>query len=141
MAWPGLAFDVTDMHVSVLRVRVNRYPARPVLLVTQLTPVSSEEPKKAAEAEEKEVTVAAEKQRALMTEGPTVQPAPLWAPAGGTARCKVIIDKDGKISELLTGAQLCEAVPWSKFHYQPPVQGGHPVKVNTEVEVRFEARK
>jgi hypothetical protein len=141
-AWSGLAFDVTDMHISALRARVNRYPARPVLLVTQLTPVAGES-KKPAETGEKvpEVAVAADKQRALLTEGPVVQPAPLWAPAGGTVRCKVVIDQEGKISELLTGVQLCEAVPWAKFRYQPPVQGGHPVTVNTEVEVRFEPRK
>jgi hypothetical protein len=149
--WSGLAFDVTDGYVSVLRARVQRYPARPVFLVTRLTPVPSKEggdasaePKKAAEAEEKdisEVSVAADKQRALLIEGPTVQPAPLWEPAGGTVRCKVIIDREGRISELETGVQLCEAVPWSQFRYQPPVQGGHPVKVKTEVEVRFEPRK
>jgi hypothetical protein len=131
MAWSGLAFDVSDGHVSVLRTRVQRYPARPVFLVTRITLVPSDasaEPKKAAEAEEKdipEVSVAADKQRALLIEGPTVQPAPLWEPAGGTVRCKVIIDKEGKISELETGAQLCETVPWDQFRYKPPVQGGH----------------
>jgi hypothetical protein len=150
-AWSGLPFDVTDGHVSVLRARVKRYPARPVFLVTRLTPVTSKEngadsadSKKDAEAKEKdipEVSVAADKQRALLIEGPTVQTAPLWEPAGGTVRCKVIIGKEGKISELETGMQLCEAVPWSQFRYQPPVQGGHSVKVKTEVEVRFEPRK
>ncbi|MDP3000779.1 MAG: hypothetical protein Q8N47_25070 [Bryobacterales bacterium] len=151
MAWSGLAFDETDGHISVLRARVKRYPARPVLLVTRLTPVPSKEggdasaeAKKVAEAEEKdipEVSVAADKQRALLIEGPTVLPAPLWEPAGGTVRCKVIIGKEGKISELETGAQLCEIAPWSQFRYQPPVQGGRPVKVKTEVEVRYEPRK
>lgn len=149
MAWSGLAFDETDGHIAVLRARVKRYPARPVFLVTRLTPVppkeggdASAEAKKAAEAEDiPEVSVAADKQRALLTEGPTVLPAPLWEPKGGTIRCKVIIGKDGKISELETGAQLCEAWPWSQFRYQPPVQGGHPVKVKTEVEVRYEPRK
>jgi hypothetical protein len=150
-AWSGLAFDVTDGHASVLRARVKRFPARPVFLVTRLTPVTSKEngggsgdAKKDAEANEKdipEVSVPADKQRALLIEGPTVQTAPLWEPKGGTVRCKVIIGKDGKISELETGMQLCEAVPWSQFRYQPPVQGGHPVKVSTEVEVRFEPRK
>jgi hypothetical protein len=146
-AWSGLAFDVSDGQATVLRRRVQRYPARPVFLVTRLTPVpeggaASAEPKKAAgEKDIPEVSVAADKQRALLIEGPAVQPAPLWEPAGGTVRCKVIIDKEGKISELETGAQLCEAVPWSQFRYQPPVEGGHPVTVNTEVEVRFEPRK
>ena len=105
MAWSGLAFDVTDGLVSVLRTRVKRYPARPVFLVMRLTPVEADaaaDAKKAAEAADKdipEVAVAADKQRALLIEGPTVQPAPLWEPAGGSARCKVIIDKDSAIPE------------------------------------------
>lgn len=151
MAWSGLSFDAIDSHASLLRARVKRYPARPVFLVTRIRPVTSTEsstvspePKKDAAVEEKniaEVSVAGDKQRAFLIEGPTVQAAPLWEPAGGTVRCKVVINPEGKISELETGAQLCETVPWSQFRYQPPVQGGHPVKVRTEVEVRFEARK
>ena len=151
MAWSGLAFDAADTDASVLRARVQRYPARSVFLVTRIRPVTSTEsgtasaePKKDAAVEEKnipEVSVAGDKQRALLIEGPTVQTAPLWEPAGGTVRCKVVIDPEGKISELETGAQLCETVPWSQFRYQPPVQGGHPVTVKTEVEVRFEPRK
>jgi hypothetical protein len=149
MAWPGLAFDVTDLHTSVLCARVKRYPARPIFLVTRLLPVASKEggaaePKKDAKAEAEdipEVSVTADKQRALLIEGPAVQTAPLWAPAGGTVRCKLVIDKEGKISELETGVQLCESVPWSQFRYKPTVRGGHPVKVRTEVEVRFEPRK
>jgi len=138
MAWPGLAFDVTDLHTSVLLARVKRYPARPIFLVTRLLPVASKEngaaePKKDKEADIPEVSVAPDKERALLIEGPTVQSAPLWAPAGGTVRCKLIIDKDGKVSELETGAQLCESVPWSQFRYKPTVQGGRPVKVKTEV--------
>jgi hypothetical protein len=122
-----------------------------VFLVTRVEPVTSKENgdesaehKKGGKSVEKElpeVSVAAEKQQALLIEGPTVQPAPLWEPAGGTVRCKVLIDKEGKISELQTGMQLCEAVPWSQFRYQPPVQRGRPVNVKTEVEVRFEPRK
>ncbi len=151
MAWNGLPFDVVDLQASVLRARVKRYPARPVFLVTRIRPVTSAgngagsaTAKKDAAAEEKnvpEVSVAADKQRAFLIEGPPVQTAPLWEPAGGTVSCKVDINPEGKISELETGAQLCEAVPWSQFRYQPPVQGGHPVKVETEVEVRFEPRK
>ena len=149
MAWSGLAFDETDGHSSVLRARVKRYPARPVFLVTRITPVSpteggdaSAKAKPAAEEEDiPEVSVAADKQRALLIEGPTVLPAPFWERAGGTVRCKIIIGKDGKVSELETGAQLCEAWPWSQFRYQPPVQGGKPVKVKTEVEVRYEPLK
>jgi hypothetical protein len=149
-AWPGLAFDVTDLHSSVLRARVKRYPARPIFLVTRLTPVTSKsggtdsaEAKKNVEAEEDApaITVAADKQRALLVEGATTQTAPLWEPTGGTARCKVLIGTGGKISELETGAQLCENVPWSQFRYQPTVQKGHPVQVHTEVEVRFDPRK
>jgi len=149
MAWTGLPFDALDADTSLLCAKVKRYPARAIFLVTRIRPATSEEssakePKKDATAEEKnipEVSVAADKQRAFLIEGPTVQTAPLWEPAGGTVRCKVVISPEGKISELETGAQLCETVPWSQFRYQPPVQGGHPVKVKTEVEMRFEARK
>ena len=146
MTWSGLGFYEAEEHASGLRWTVNRYPARPVLLVRQITPV---EPKESGDAaakakEEKdtpEVTVAADKQSALLIEGATVQPAPLWQAAGGTASCKVVIDKEGKISELQSGTQLCEAVPWSQFRYKPSVQGGRPANVKTEVEVRFEPRK
>ena len=149
MAWPGLAIDVTDLHAKALCARVKRYPARPVFLVTRLRPVTSEESgaaqaKKQAGAKEegiREVSVAAEKQRALLIEGQTVQTAPLWAPGGETVRCKVVIDQEGKISDLETGKQLCESVLWSQFRYKPTLKGGHPVKVETEVEMRFEPRK
>ena len=148
MAWSSLGFYEADELASVLRQVVSRHPARPVFLVTRLSPVEagadSAESKKDAEVKKKdlpEVTVAADKQRALLIEGPAVLNAPLWQPAGGTARCKVLIDEEGKISELQTGVQLCEAVPWSQFRYQPPVQGGRPVNVKTEVEVRFEPLK
>lgn len=146
-AWPGLAFDVVDSYSTSLRAKVKRFPARPVFLVTRIQPVSaadSAKPKKDAEGEEQEapqVSVPAEKQRALLAEGPTVLPAPLWEPEGETARCKVVIDEEGKIAELNSGAQLCEAVPWVQFRYQPTVKGGHPVRVSTEVEIRFDARK
>jgi hypothetical protein len=148
-AWTNLSFDAIDPTVSLVRGTVKRYPARALFLVTRIQPVTATkegtaaEPKKDTAAEEKipEVTVAAEKQSAFLIAGATVQPAPLWQPEGGTIRCKVMIGSDGKISELDTGAQLCESVNWDTFKYQPPVQGGHPVKVNTEVEVRFEPRK
>jgi hypothetical protein len=147
MAWRNLAFDAIDAQAAVLRAIVKRYPARRVFLVTRISPVTSTaggaasaEPKK-EEKEIPEVTVAPDKQRAFLIEGSPVQTAPLWEPAGGTVSCKVVIGPDGKISELESGAQLCETVAWSKFRYQPPVQGGHAVKVKTEVEVRFEARK
>src|ERR1035438_1014204 len=96
MAWSGLAFDAADTDASVLRTRVQRYPARSVFLVTRIRPVTSTEgsavsaePKKDAAVEEKnipEVSVAGDKQRALLVEGSTVQTAPLWEPAGGTVR-------------------------------------------------------
>jgi hypothetical protein len=149
MAWSGLPFDVTDGRVSVLRASVKRYPARPVFLVTKLQAVAPKEgdtapakPKNAATDAKNipEVAVAADKQRALLIEGPTVHPAPLWEPKGATVRCKVIIDETGKISDLESGTQLCEAVPWAQFRYQPPVQRSRPVKVSTEVEIRFEPR-
>ena len=41
MAWPGLAMDVTDSYSSSLRVKVQRFPARPVFLVTKIEPVTS----------------------------------------------------------------------------------------------------
>lgn len=148
MAWPGLAFDVTDSYSNSLRAKVNRFPARPIFLVTGIQPVTSTadsaSQKKDDGAEEKEepkVSVPADKQRALLVEGPTVLPAPLWEPAGGTAHCKVVIDEEGKIEELNSGAQLCETVPWSQFRYKPTVKAGHPIRVNSEVEVRFEPRK
>ena len=150
MAWSSLAFDEFDADTSLLSARVKRYPARPIFLVTRIRPATSSdsssasaEAKKDAAAEEDvpEVSVAADKQRAFLIEGPNVQTAPLWEPAGGTVSCKVVIGPEGKISDLETGVQLCEAVPWSQFRYQPPVQGGHPVKVRTEVEMRFEPRK
>jgi len=147
-AWPGLAFDLTDAYVTSLRARVKRFPARPLFLVTRIQPVTSAadsaKQKKgtgAGEKEAPEVSVPADKQRALLVEGPTVLTAPLWEPAGGTARCKVVIDEEGRIAELDSGAQLCETVPWSQFRYKPTVKGGHPVRVNTEVEVRFDPRK
>jgi hypothetical protein len=150
-AWSNLPFDAIDAQAAVLRAIVKRYPARAVFLVTRIRPVTateggagSAEPKKDATAEEKnvpEVSVAADKQKALLIEGSPVQTAPLWEPAGGTASCKVVIDPEGKISDLESTTQLCETVPWAQFRYQPPVQGGHPVKVKTEVEVRFDPRK
>jgi hypothetical protein len=149
MVW-SLPFDAIELNAQVLRTRVNRYPARPVFLVTRLQAKPTESGT-ASGAEKKddaangknipEVSVAADKQRTLLIEGPPVQTAPLWDPQGGTVSCKVTIGPDGKIAALDTGKQLCEIVPWSQYRYQPPVKGGHPVKVSTEVEVRFEPRK
>ena len=150
-AWGALSFDLIDAQTSLLRAWVKRYPARPVFLVTRIRPATSAdsstasaEPKKDAAVEDEkipEVSVDGDKQRAFLIEGPTVQPAPLWEPAGGSVRCKVVIGSEGKISSLETGTQLCEAVTWSQFRFQHPVKGGHPVKVRTEVEVRFEPRE
>jgi hypothetical protein len=146
MAWPGLSFDETDSYSNSLRAKVKRFPARAVFLVTRIQPVtagadSEKQKNNSGEKEAPKVSVPADKQRALLVEGPTALGAPLWEPAGGTARCKVVIDEEGKIAELDSGAQLCETVPWSQFRYQPTVKGGHPVRVNTEVEVRFDPRK
>jgi hypothetical protein len=146
-AWPGLAFDVTDGYTNSLLARVKRYPARPVFLVTKIEPVAAADTnkdKKGSAPEEKEdpnVTVPADKQRALLVEGPTTLPAPLWQPAGGTVHCKVIIDEAGKIEKLNSGIQLCETVAWSQFRYKPTVKGGHPIRVASEVEVHFDPRK
>jgi hypothetical protein len=146
MAWPGLAFDVTDSHSKSLCAKVKRFPARAIFLVTRIQPVTSDSTtqKKETGDVEKEapaVSVPADKQRSLLLEGPSVLTAPLWEPAGGTARCKVVINEEGKIAELDSGAQLCETVPWSQFRYKPTVKGGKPVRVKTEVEVRFDPRK
>jgi hypothetical protein len=142
MAWPALAFDVVDSYSNSLRAKVQRFPARPVFLVTRIQPVTSAaNSAKDADTEAPEITVPADKQRALLVAGPTALNAPLWEPSGGTARCKVVIDEEGKIAELNSGTQLCETVPWSQFRYQPTVKGGHASRVNTEVEVRFDPRK
>jgi hypothetical protein len=145
-AWPGLAFDATDSYSNSLRAKVKRFPARPVFLVTQIQPATtaadSSKQKKDTDAGDTEaISVPADKQRALLVASPPALTAPLWEPAGGTARCKVIIDEEGKIAELNSGAQLCETVPWSQFAYKPTLKAGHPVRVNTEVEVHFDPRK
>jgi hypothetical protein len=149
--WHNLAMDELESDATALRTMVQRYPARPVFLVSRIQLVTSKEgggasgeAKGDAGAEEKnipEVSVAEDKQKTSLIEGPTVQTAPLWQPAGGTVHCKVLLNQEGKISDLETGMQLCESVPWSQFRYQPLVQKGHPVKVRTEVEVRFDPRK
>ena len=149
-AWPNLSFDDIDATVSLVSGRVKRYPARPLFLVTRIRPATSEEGSAVAADQKKDekaeknirtVSVAAEKEKALLVDGPTVLPAPLWQPEGGTVSCKLVIGPDGKVSELQTGDQLCENVQWSQFHFQPPVQGGKPVKVETEVAVKYEPRK
>jgi hypothetical protein len=151
LAWGALSFDLIDAQTSLLVATVKRHPARPVFLVTrirsataaEISAASADSKKEAAsdDANVPEVSVDAAKQRALLIDGPTVQPAPLWEPAGGKVSCKVVINPEGKIASLETGAQLCETVTWSQFRFQPPVKGGHPVKVRTEVEVRFDPRK
>lgn len=142
-AWPGLAFDLADGYTESLHDRVGRYPARPVFLVTKIEPAGSAKETADTGAAENEapVSVPADKQRALLIAGPTTLPAPLWEPSGGTVRCKVMIDAEGKIAELNSGAELCEAVPWSQFRYKPTVKSGHPVGVDTEVEVTYTPRK
>ena len=143
-AWPGMSLDLNDTHSLALRERVRRYPARPVFLVTKIQPVEAKAGEKSPVMEAKdlpEVNVPAEKQHTLLIAGATVYPAPLWEPAGGAVRCKVLIDDQGKIVELRTGAQLCESVPWAEFSYKPTTQRGRPVNVSTEIEIRFEPRK
>ncbi len=142
-AWPALDFNVVDSYSTSLCSKVKRFPARPVFMVSEIKPVadSAKQKEDAEEKEAPEVSVPADKQRALLTAGPTALPAPLWEPTGGTVHCKVIIDEQGKISQLNSGSELCESVPWGQFRYQPSVKGGHPVRVNTEVEVRFDPRK
>lgn len=143
MAWPALSFDVVDSYSTSLCAKVKRFPARPVFMVAQINPVpdSAKHKEDAAEKDAPEISVPADKQRALVVAGPTVLVAPLWEPTGGTANCKVVIDEQGKVAELNSGSQLCETVPWSQFRYMPTAKAGHPVRVNTEVEVRFDPRK
>jgi hypothetical protein len=150
MAWSGLPFDIADGYASALRAKLKRFPARAMFLVTRIEPVTpkngpnSAEPTANEEGKEKhipEVAVPGDKQRVSLIESPAAQTAPLWEPAGGTVRCKVAINPEGKVSELDTGIQLCEAVQWSQFRYKPTIQRGHAVRVKTEVEVRFEPRK
>jgi hypothetical protein len=143
MAWSNLAFDAVDAKASALRAKVQRYPARPVFLVAKIQPAPPKEEaaKKASATKVPEIEVAAEKQSALLLAGSPVQPAPLWEPAGGTVKCEVVIDAEGKIEELATGKQLCETMNWSEFRYKPMMQGGRAVKVLTEVELKFEPRK
>jgi len=139
-AWPMLAFDTVDSQAGVVRSVVKRYPARPLFLVTKLEPAEAKEgDKKDDDSDLPEVAVPADKQKAMMLEGPVVQPAPIWEPKGGKEKCKVIIGKDGKVAELATGIQLCEAVPWGEFKFKP--REGKPVRVKTEVEITFEPRK
>jgi hypothetical protein len=142
-AWPALGFDVVDSYSTSLCAKVKRFPARPVFMVMQIKPVpdSAKHKNDADEKEAPQVSVPADKQRALLVAGPTMLTAPLWEPTGGTVRCKVIIDEEGKIAELDSGAQLCETVPWSQFRYQPTVKNGHPARVDTEVEIHFDPRK
>ena len=143
--WGSMAFDAIDAYGGLLRERVARYPARPVFLVTKIEPAppAKEGAGDAKEAEKdiREITVPGDKQSASLTAGTTVRPAPLWEPAGGKVDCKILIDEEGKIEELQTGVQLCESVDWAEFRYQPPVQGGRPVKVKSDVEITFEPRK
>jgi hypothetical protein len=146
MAWPGLSFDLKDSQTKTLLAKVKRFPARAVFLVTKIQPAtnaadSNKDKKETEEKEAPKVSVPADKQRALLAEGPTVLTAPLWEPEGGTAHCKVAIDEEGKIAQLDTGTQLCEAVPWGQFRYKPTLKGGQPVRVNSEVEVSFNPRK
>ena len=150
MSWNNLALDEIDLNAQVLRTRVSRFPARPVFLVTKIEPVKSTEAggtsataKKNADKDKDvpEVSVPAAKESALLVESAPVQAAPLWDSKADTVTCKVIIGTDGKVVELVTGKQLCEYVNWARYRYQPPVANGHPVKVNTEVEVHFEPRK
>jgi hypothetical protein len=142
-AWPGLAFDLTDSYSKSLQAKVKRYPARAIFLVMHIeaAPADSAKKEDAAEKDAPQVSVPAEKQAALLVEGPTTLPAPLWEPEGGSARCKVVIDEEGKIAELDSGSQLCESVPWSQFRYKPTAKGGHPARVSTEVAVHFDPRK
>ena len=144
-AWPNLSMDGLESTVSLVRARLKRYPARPLFLVQKIREATAAEiaaavPPETAKAAP-EVATPADKQRALLLEGNPVLPAPLWEPNGGSVSCKLVLGIDGKVAELETGKQLCEAVPWSTFRYQPTLKAGKPARVSTEVEIRFEPRK
>ncbi len=148
--WKNLAFDALDAQSGLVCSVIKRHPARPLFLVTKIEDAKPEEGASASgkskeEAQKvkgyKEITVPAEKQRALLIESAPVEKAPLFAPAGGKETCKVFIDPEGKISELLSARPLCEAVDWSKYRYKTTAQSGSPTYVNSEVEVRFDPRK
>ena len=141
-AWPGIELDNADLDASALRSAVQRYPARGVFLVNKIDPAPGGDQAADDDADKKipEVKVPAEKERASLTSTPPALTAPLWSD-GGKVSCPVVIDTKGEVSELNTGKQLCEAVPWDAYHFTPLVQGGKPVKVDTEVEVNFEPRK
>lgn len=139
-AWTGMAFDAVDANASILRARIARYPARPVFLVVNATQADPEKVKP-AEKDPVVLTVPADKQKAALKAGEVKYMAPLWEPAGGTVKCKIVVDTEGKVSDLETGAQLCEAVDWNKFQYEPAKQGTKLAHVRTEVEITYEARK
>ena len=146
--WKNLAFDALDAQSGLVCSVIKRRPARPLFLVTKIEPVTLDDAakkanaaRKKAEEDKKEVTVSADKQKALMLESPPVQTAPLFQPKGGSETCKVFIDDAGKVSELLSGRPLCEATDWSKYSWKPTLQAGKPVWVNSEVEVKFDPRK
>lgn len=149
MAWNNLPLDAIDLDAQALKIRVNRYPARPVFLVTDIRPAKPAGGESAAaakvdgvkEKEPPEVSVPAARQSTFLIAPPPIAIAPLWEPKAEKETCKVVIGPDGNVTELETGKQLCEFVDWSQYRYQPPVQGGHPVKVSTEVEVHFQSPK
>ena len=145
--WKSLAFDALDTQTSLVCAVIKRHPARPLFLVTKIesAPADAKASKKkedaAKEKDYKEITVSAEKQKALLLESAPDAAAPLFQPAGGKETCKVFIAPEGKITELLSGRPLCEAVDWGKYRYKPTVQGGRAVYVNSEVDIKFDPRK
>jgi hypothetical protein len=144
--WGGIAMDDAQLDSTALRTVIQRHPARPVFLVAKITAVAddaSAADRKKTDDDDKtpSITMPAAKAKAMLVDGPATFPAPLWAADGDTVTCKVTIDTEGKISALDTGKQLCEYAPWAQFHYKPTMQGGKPVKVDTEVEVKYDARK
>jgi hypothetical protein len=143
--WKNLAFDAIDTQSGLVCSVIKRRPGRPLFLVAKIEPVTLDDAakKKAAADKEKhpEIDVPADKLKAQLIESAPVETAPLFQPAGGKETCKVYINDQGKVSELLSGRPLCEAVDWSKYSWKPTLQGGKPVWVNSEVEVTFSPRK
>jgi len=102
MAWSNLAFDEFDADTSLLSAKLKRYPARAIFLVTRIRPATAadssgaEAETKQDDADLKEVTVAADKQRAFLIAGAAVQTAPLWEPAGERLAARLLSAPTGR---------------------------------------------
>ena len=133
-AWPELAFDVTDSHATPCapgetlsrQARISGDAATARYLQGERRRLNLRKTPRLRSIPE--VSVAADKQRALLIEGPTVLTAPLWEPAGDTVRCKVVIDQEGKISELEPARNSVRACRGLSFVISPRSRVATPSK-------------